>query len=101
MYLTDDRDSNGSHRQPERVDAALSNSYSEDLAACLLGRRSLPEPCLISHEGLLAGEKYLRKHSKEYDNGTPLGSHRRFIAILLSEALRASFITFKMPPDFR
>ena len=72
------------------------NPSSEDLAACLVGRA---RPCKITSEGLLAAENYLREHLEEYDSGTPLGSHRRFIASLLSEALRASHVNFRMPSE--
>ena len=68
--------------------------HREDLAACLVGRA---HPCEITNEGLLAAEKYLRQHLDGYGSGTPLGSHRRFIASLLSEALNASHVVFRLP----
>ncbi len=68
-------------------------SPSEDLAACLVGRA---RPCEITNEGLLAAEKYLRERLEEYDSRTALGSHRRFIAGLLAEALRASHVSFRI-----
>ncbi len=66
----------------------------EDLAACLVGRARL---CEVTTEGLLAAENYLRQHLEGFGSGTPPGFHRRFIASLLSEALRASHIVFRMP----
>ena len=66
----------------------------EDLAACLVGGA---RPCEITTEGLLAAEKYLRQHLQGFGSGTPLGFHQRFIASLLSEALRASNVVFRMP----
>ena len=71
---------------------------ADDLAACLVGRAC---PCEITDEGLLAAEKYLREHLEEYDSKTALGSHRRFMTRLLSEALRASQVVFCMPSDPR
>ena len=68
--------------------------HREDLAACLVGRAS---PCAITNEALLAAEKYLRQHLDGYGSGTPLGSHRLFIAGLLSEALNASHVIFRLP----
>ncbi len=68
--------------------------HREDLAACLVGRA---RPCEITDAGLLAAEKYLRQHLDGYGSGTPLGSHRRFIASLLSEALDASHVIFRLP----
>ncbi len=73
-----------------------SGGNADDLAACLVGRA---RPCEITNEGLLAAEKYFREHLAEHDSGTPPGNHRRFIASLLSEALRASHIAFCMPPE--
>ena len=73
-----------------------SGESENDLAACLVGRA---QPCEITNEGLLAAEKYLREHLDGYANGTPL-AERRFIASLLSEALRASQIAFRMPSEF-
>ena len=66
----------------------------EDLAACLVGRA---RPCEITDEGLLAAEKYLRQQVEGFGRGTPLGAHRRFIASLLSEALNASHVIFRLP----
>ncbi len=71
---------------------------SGDLAACLVGRGC---PCEITNEGLLAAERYLREHLQEYDRSAPLGSHGRFIAGLVSEALRASRVIFRTPSELR
>lgn len=46
----------------------------------------------ITNNGLLAGERYLREHSEEFDDGTREGSHSRFIRSLVLEVLRASCI---------
>ena len=104
MYLTNDRSTNRPHGQTAASPSsdASSPASSSELAACLVGGGGfIPRPCEITDEGLLAAEKYLREHSEEYDNRAPLGSHRRLIATLLSEALRASHITFRMPSEFR
>lgn len=66
----------------------------EDLAACLVGRA---RPCEITAEGLSVAEEYLRQHLEGFGSGTLLGFDRRFIAGLLSEALRASHVVFRMP----
>lgn len=52
---------------------------------------------IISREGILAGERYLREHSEEFDNGTSDGAHAEFISELLSAVFDASQITAEMP----
>ena len=54
-------------------------------------------PILINMDGLLAGERYLREHSEEFDDGTVEGTHVRFIASILSQVFHASHIAFQMP----
>ena len=52
---------------------------------------------MITFDGLVAGEKFLRRNNEEFDDGTPDGTHWRFIRDLLSEVLRASDIALEMP----
>ena len=52
---------------------------------------------MITFDGLLAGEKFLRERNEDFNNGTPDGTHWRLIRGLLSEVFRASGITLEMP----
>ncbi len=51
----------------------------------------------ITSSGLIAGDKYLREHSEEFDNGTAHGERADFIAGLLSEIFHASHVAFELP----
>lgn len=53
----------------------------------------------ITPKGLLAGERYIREHCEEFDDGTRDGSHSYFLRHLVSEVLRASCVDFEMPPS--
>ena len=46
----------------------------------------------ITIDGLLAGERYLREHSEEFQDGTKDGFHADFIRALVLEVLQASRI---------
>lgn len=52
---------------------------------------------MITFDGLVAGEKFLRQHNQEFDDGTPDGTHWLFIRQLLSEVFRASGTALEMP----
>ncbi len=49
---------------------------------------------MISFDGLVAGERVLRAHCEEFDDGTPDGTHW-LIRELLTEVLRASGIALE------
>lgn len=51
----------------------------------------------IIFDGLLAGERFLRIHGLELDEGTPDEEHWFIIQGLLTEVLRASGIALEMP----
>lgn len=46
----------------------------------------------LTQEGLIAGERYLREHCDEYDDGTGEGFHIRFIQKLVEQVFHASDI---------
>lgn len=52
---------------------------------------------MITFDGLVAGENFLRNRIEELDDGTPYGTHWRLIRDLLSEVARVSGITLEMP----
>lgn len=52
---------------------------------------------MITFDGLVAGETFLRSRIEEFDDGTPDGFHWHFIRELLMEVFRASYITLEMP----
>ena len=51
----------------------------------------------VTHDGLIAGERFLRERCAEFNDGTVDGTHWLFIRDLLSAALRASDIALEMP----
>lgn len=53
----------------------------------------------LTHAGLLAGERYLRDHPYNFDDGTSLGFHAEFVKAVVSLVLDASCISFEMPAD--
>jgi hypothetical protein len=53
----------------------------------------------ITADGLLAGERYLRSHTEEYNDGTRDGFHVDVIKELVSSVLRASEVAFLMPGE--
>jgi len=53
----------------------------------------------ITYDGLVAGERYLREHCEEYDDGTFDGFHNRIVKGLISEICRVSGLTLEMNPD--
>jgi len=52
---------------------------------------------MITFDGLVAGERFLRSQIEEFDDGTPDGFHETFIRELLTEVFRASGITLEIP----
>ena len=69
----------------------------EDLNNSLNGTVIIMYEVQITSEGLLAGERYLREHIEEYNDGTREGFHVDFIEDVVSQALRASRVEFLMP----
>ena len=53
----------------------------------------------ITSSGITAGERFLREHCENYEDGTAIGTHSRFIQDLLMEVFRASGIALKMQCD--
>ena len=53
----------------------------------------------ITSSGIMAGERFLREHCENYEDGTAIGTHSRFIQDLLMEVFRASGIALKMQCD--
>lgn len=56
---------------------------------------------VLTEEGLLAAEQYLRDHSEEFDDGTKLGAHKRLIRNMVVAALRASHIDVQTPSNYQ
>ena len=54
---------------------------------------------VITRDGLLAGERYLRDHPYDFDDGTHPGFHSGFVKSLVSEVLDASRIKFEVSDD--
>lgn len=55
----------------------------------------------IPNDGLLAGERYLREHVEEFDDGTQPGFHADFIEDLVSVVLNASRTGLLMPYEMQ
>ena len=51
----------------------------------------------VTFEGLLAGERYLRERTDEFDDGTSEGAHVRFVLALVSSVFDACRIAIEMP----
>lgn len=56
---------------------------------------------LITTDGLLAGERCLREHGYDFQDGTSIGFHIEFVKLLVSEILCASGLAVEMPHDPR
>lgn len=55
----------------------------------------------ITHDGLVAGERFLRVHGSGFDEGTPDEAYWRLIRCLWVEVFRASDAILELPEERR